>query len=55
MTKDQILAALDKPRTTYAVLLVVNPSGSVDQVQTMLMKMRDEGKVKFDINRGRWS
>ena len=55
MTKDQILAALDKPRTTYAVLLVVNPSGSVDQVQTMLMKMRDEGLVNFDINKGRWS
>jgi hypothetical protein len=55
MTREQILAALDKPRTTHAVLLVVNPSGSVEEIQIMLMKMRDEGLVKFDINRGWWS
>jgi len=55
MTEEKILAALDKPRTTHAVLLVVNPSGSVDELQNMLMKMREEGLVKFDINKGRWS
>ncbi len=55
MTKERLLAALDKPRTTYALMMVVNPSGSVDAVQTLLMQMREEGLVKFDINRGLWS
>jgi hypothetical protein len=55
MTKEKLLAALDKPRKAYALLMVVNPSGSADEVQTMLMQMRDEGLVKFDINRGLWS
>jgi hypothetical protein len=55
MTKERLLAALDKPRTTNAVLMIVNPSGSADAVQAMLMEMRDEGLVKFDINRGLWS
>ena len=55
MTKDRILAALDKPRTTHSVRMVINPSGSVEEVQVMLMTMRDEGLVKFDINKGRWS
>ena len=35
--------------------MVVNPSGSDEEVQTMLMRMRDEGLVKFDINSGLWS
>ena len=56
MTKERLLAALDKPRSTNAVLTVVNPGGSsVDTVQTLLMQMRDEGLVKFDIKKGLWS
>ena len=55
MTKEKLLAALDKPRKTYGLLIVVNPSGSAEEVQTMLMQMRDEGLVKFDINKGLWS
>jgi hypothetical protein len=55
MTKEKLLAALDKPRTTRSVLTVVNPGGSEDEVQIMLMEMRDEGSVKFDINKGHWS
>lgn len=55
MTKEKLLAALDKPRQTRSVLAVVNPGGSEDEVQTMLMEMRDEGLVKFDINKGVWS
>ena len=55
MTKEKLLAALDKPRTTNAVLVVVNPGGSAETVQTMLMQMRDEGLVKFDIKKGLWS
>jgi hypothetical protein len=55
MTKEKILAALDKPRKTYGLMMVTNPSGSVDELQILLMKMRDEGLVKFDINKGVWS
>ena len=55
MTKERILAALETPRTTRGLLTVVNPGGSEDQVQTMLMQMRDEGLVKFDIKKGLWS
>ena len=42
MTKEQILGALEKPLTTNSVHMVLNPSGSVEAVQIMLMKMRDE-------------
>ncbi len=55
MTKEKLLAALDKPRSTNALSIVVNPGGPVERVQTMLMQMRDEGLVKFDINKGLWS
>jgi len=55
MTKEKLLAALDEPRKTYAILKVVNPGGSEEEVQIMLMKMRDEGLVKFDIYKGLWS
>ena len=55
MTKERLLAALDKPRNTSSVLIVVNPGGSEEAVHRMLMEMRDEGLVKFDINKGLWS
>ena len=55
MTKETILAALDKPRTINALAIVVNPGGPTERVQTMLLQMRDEGLVKFDINKGLWS
>jgi hypothetical protein len=35
--------------------MVVNPSGSLEELQQKLLKMRDEGLVKFDIHKGRWS
>jgi hypothetical protein len=55
MTTEKILAALDKPRKLYSILMVVNPSGSLEELQQKLLKMRDEGLVKFDIHKGRWS
>ena len=55
MTKETILAALDKPRTINALQIVANPGGSIGAVQIFLMQMRDEGLVKFDINNGLWS
>jgi hypothetical protein len=51
MTKERILAALDKPKGTYAIAIVANAGGKVEEVQEMLLRMRDEGLVKFDINR----
>ncbi|MGB8072260.1 MAG: hypothetical protein WCF55_05335 [Pseudolabrys sp.] len=54
MTTKKILAALDKPRTLYSILMVVNPSGSSEELQQKLLKMRDEGLVKFDIHKGCW-
>lgn len=55
MTKEKLLAALDKPQTVYALLMVVDPGGSEEHVLTMLMQMRDEGLVKFDMYKGMWS
>lgn len=54
MTKEKILATLDKPRSTLALRAILNPGGSVDAVQILLMEMRDEGLVKFDIKKGLW-
>jgi hypothetical protein len=55
MTEEKILAALDKPRKLYSILMTVNPSGSSEELQQMLLRMRDQGLVKFDIHKGRWS
>jgi hypothetical protein len=57
MTKEEdVLAALDKPRAIYALQQRVDPSNKrTDALQELLMRMRDEGKVKFDIRAGRWS
>ena len=57
MTKEEdVLAALDKPRAIYALQQRLDPSNkSTDALQELLMRMRTEGKVKFDINTGRWS
>ncbi len=55
MTKEKLLAALDKPRSTNSLVTVLNPGGAAEPVQTMLMQMRDEGLVKFNIKNGLWS
>lgn len=56
MTDEALLKALDKPRKTYSVHMIVNPSSKdVEYTQTRLMELRDQGKVMFDINSGRWS
>jgi hypothetical protein len=54
MTKEKVLAALDKPRSTLALRVILNPGGSVDSVQIFLMQMREEGLVRFDIKKGKW-
>ena len=55
-TEDAVLDALDKPRALYAVQQRVDPSNkSTEALQDLLMRMRDAGKVKFDIKTGKWS
>ena len=54
--EEDVLAALDKPRALYSIQQLVDPSNkSTDALQELLMQMRTAGKVKFDINSGRWS
>ena len=57
MTKEEeVLAALDKPRALYSLQQRLDPANrSTDALQELLMRMRAEGKVKFNINTGRWS
>jgi hypothetical protein len=56
MTEAQIIAALDKPRTLYSIQQRVAPSQKdTDELQIVLMRLRDQKKVTFDIHSGRWS
>ena len=56
MTKEEdILLALDKPRAIYSLQQRLDPGNkSTDALQELLMRMRAEGKVKFDIKTARW-
>lgn len=53
--REKVLAVLDKPRKLYSIMQAVNPSGSQEELHLLLLKMRDEGLVKFDIHKGQWS
>ena len=57
MTREEdVLAALDKPRAVYSLLKLLDPSSkSTDALQDLLLRMRAEGKVKFDVKSGKWS
>lgn len=56
ITEAAIIAALDEPRPLFAIQRRVAPGEkSTEELQMVLMRMRDEKKVKFDINTGRWS
>ena len=52
VSEDAVLKALDKPRKLFSILQATDPGGSTEALQVLLMRMRDEGKVKFDINKG---
>jgi hypothetical protein len=53
--KEKILGALrDKPLKIYEIMKRANISHQ-ESCQSLLLKMRDEGSVKFDIRKGRWS
>ncbi len=54
VTEDAVLKTLDKPRKIYAILQATDPGGSTEPLQLLLMKMRDQGKLAFDIKKGHW-
>jgi DNA-binding IclR family transcriptional regulator len=52
--RENILRALhEKPLKVYEVMKRANLSNE-EACQSLLLKMRDEGVVKFDIHKGRW-
>jgi hypothetical protein len=52
--RDKILSALrERPLKVYEVMKRANISNQ-EACQSLLLKMRDEGSVKFDIHRGQW-
>ena len=56
ITEAEVIAALDEPRKLHAIQQRVAPSQkNTEELQIVLMRLRDEKKVKFDINSGRWS
>lgn len=55
ITEDEVIRALDKPRQLFSVQQVINPSTKdTEALHILLLKMRDAGKVCFDIKDGRW-
>jgi DNA-binding IclR family transcriptional regulator len=52
--RQNILNALrEKPLKVYEVMKRANVVNEQD-CQSLLLRMRDEGLVKFDIHKGRW-
>jgi DNA-binding IclR family transcriptional regulator len=52
--RENILNALrDKPLKVFDIMRRANVTNE-EACQSLLMKMRDEGLVKFDIHKGRW-
>ena len=52
--RENVLKALrEKPLKIYEIMKRAN-LGNEEACQALLLKMRDEGLVKFDIHQGRW-
>jgi hypothetical protein len=52
--REKILTALrEKPLKVFEIMKRVNIRNQED-CQSLLLKMRDEGTVKFDIHKGHW-
>jgi DNA-binding IclR family transcriptional regulator len=52
--REKILSALrEKPLKVYDIMKRANVTNQ-EVCQSLLLKMRDEGLVKFDIHQGRW-
>lgn len=54
VTEDEVLTALGEPQNAHAILQAANPEAAAGALQVLLLRMRDEGKVKFDIVKGNW-
>ena len=53
--RENILTALsEKPLKAYEVMRRANLPNE-EACQSLLLKMRDEGLVKFDIHKGQWT
>ena len=52
--RENILNALrEKPLNVYEIMKRANLPNE-EACQSLLLKMRDEGLIKFDIHKGRW-
>jgi DNA-binding IclR family transcriptional regulator len=52
--RDKVLSALrEKPLKVYEIMRRANLPNE-ESCQSLLLKMRDEGSVKFDIHKGLW-
>jgi DNA-binding IclR family transcriptional regulator len=52
--QEKILGALrEKPLKVYEIMRRANISNE-ESCQSLLLRMRNEGSVKFDIHKGRW-
>jgi DNA-binding IclR family transcriptional regulator len=52
--RENILSALrEKPLKVFEIMRRANISNE-ESCQSLLLKMRDEGSVQFDIHKGRW-
>jgi DNA-binding IclR family transcriptional regulator len=52
--RENILSALrEKPLKVFEIMRRANVTNE-ESCQSLLLKMRDEGLVKFDIHKGRW-
>jgi hypothetical protein len=53
--REKVLTALlEKPMKIFEVMKRANMTNQ-EACQSLLLKMRDEGAIKFDINKGTWS
>ena len=53
VSEDDVIAALtEKPLTLY---MLRKRFGSEEELRILLVRMRDAGKVAFNINSGQWS
>jgi hypothetical protein len=52
--RENILSALrEKPLKVFEIMRRANISNE-ESCQSLLLRMRDEGSIKFDIHKGRW-
>jgi DNA-binding IclR family transcriptional regulator len=52
--RENILSALrEKPLKVFDIMRRANISNE-ESCQSLLLRMRDEGSIKFDIHKGRW-